>query len=747
VRLRRQGWQPVSAAIQSVFDELRARIQASPATRVVLSTLVRVPSVVGHLKPVVLLPMSAVTGLSEQQLRAILAHELAHVRRYDYAGNILQTVIETVLFYHPAIWWVSRVVRDEREHCCDDVALAVGCPASELARALITVDAARDNTARPEFENILVTAADGGNLLRRIRRIAKVRGDDGASRRSWVAGISVLVALVATSLVVLPRSTVASDNETVVATQSEEILIEGDNAASADDAAAPQLNAVDEADTVKQAAPQAAPQDVPLPVEKFPSFAKFPPSGSGLRVKLDERRWVEFNALASVDKVGGNDPKIFWRANGELINPPDGFDPLTLVPDKVDGRMSDVQRELLIQAVGPQGMNFSLSCSGGAAYGNFKVPIDDEFEQAPINSVLNRVQSNHTYAELQLTKEAWQDLSLQSGDGFQFVNEEDLPSVFVVSTDASEFAWKLDIQFAGKEQQSVGPLMVTDLNSQFGVPEGLRDKVRDELQSAEVVVFYFDKDKPLPKFLTLRRSRYDTVRFDNLSVFPGPRSAVRVSVNGVPVPTEGAPEVAAAIQEAASPPPKPAEDTAAKDSEQKKTPPLVESILQEGKVVDTEGKPVPDCWVGMFVEPLIFNEGMSPRTAFDDGPQLTHQMTTNADGTFSILAKKERRNFEGSFWAVSSDGVSGNLRMMTSWSYLQKNLTIKLDDAIAAVQVVDPNDRPVAHAHVVLEAVQYPRSVADRLPAEVRDRQTHTTMPTVAPRSVAGRQPPCEESS
>jgi beta-lactamase regulating signal transducer with metallopeptidase domain len=68
----------------------------------------------------ILLPSSVISGLSVKQLEMILAHELAHIRRHDYLVNLLQSIIETLLFYHPGVWWVSRQIRKEREHCCDD---------------------------------------------------------------------------------------------------------------------------------------------------------------------------------------------------------------------------------------------------------------------------------------------------------------------------------------------------------------------------------------------------------------------------------------------------------------------------------------------------------------------------------------------------------------------------------------------------------------------------------------------------
>ena len=81
------------------------------------------PTVIGWLRPVVLLPVSCLTGLSPEQIEAVLCHELAHVRRHDYLVSVVQSVIETLLFYHPAVWWVSKQIRRERECCCDELAV------------------------------------------------------------------------------------------------------------------------------------------------------------------------------------------------------------------------------------------------------------------------------------------------------------------------------------------------------------------------------------------------------------------------------------------------------------------------------------------------------------------------------------------------------------------------------------------------------------------------------------------------
>ncbi|HEV2844833.1 MAG TPA: M56 family metallopeptidase, partial [Thermoanaerobaculia bacterium] len=118
----RHGTRPVSEEWEAKLSVLARRLGVGRKVGVMESAAAQVPAVIGWLRPVILVPASALAGLSPRQLEAILAHELAHVRRHDYLINLLQTVVETLLFYHPAVWWVSAQVRRERENCCDDMA-------------------------------------------------------------------------------------------------------------------------------------------------------------------------------------------------------------------------------------------------------------------------------------------------------------------------------------------------------------------------------------------------------------------------------------------------------------------------------------------------------------------------------------------------------------------------------------------------------------------------------------------------
>jgi HEAT repeat protein len=162
--------------------------------RLFRSALVEVPTVIGWLRPVLLLPASALTGLPPRQLEVILIHELAHIRRHDYLVNLVQSLVEVLLFYHPAVWWLSRQVRRERESCCDDLAVALCGDRLLYARALLALAEAR------QPQPALSLAAGGGVLLERIRRLLGVPGPaaGGAGRR--LAGGAALASVVALGL-------------------------------------------------------------------------------------------------------------------------------------------------------------------------------------------------------------------------------------------------------------------------------------------------------------------------------------------------------------------------------------------------------------------------------------------------------------------------------------------------------------------------------------------------------------------
>ncbi len=189
-RLKMRETRPVAGRWQETLLFLCARLGVTQSVRLLESAMVQVPTAVGWLRPVILLPACALTGLTPRQLEAVIAHELAHIRRHDYLVNILQRMIETLLFYHPAVWWVSRQVRIEREYCCDDLAVAACGDALLYARALAEMEEMR---AEPQ----VAVAANGGLLIDRIRRLVGIPETQLNGLAGSLAGLIALLTIVA----------------------------------------------------------------------------------------------------------------------------------------------------------------------------------------------------------------------------------------------------------------------------------------------------------------------------------------------------------------------------------------------------------------------------------------------------------------------------------------------------------------------------------------------------------------------
>jgi len=189
-RLRRRGVCCAPAQWQEAVGRLSARLRVSRPVALLESCLADAPVVLGHWRPVILTPVGMLAGLPAGQVEAILLHELAHIRRWDYLVNACQRLVEGVFFYHPAVWWISGVIRAERENCCDDVAVAASGDAHEYAVALAALEQERCSGRSP------AVAATGGSLVKRIRRLLYPKGPNGA----WTPLLAALVLMVTAAL-------------------------------------------------------------------------------------------------------------------------------------------------------------------------------------------------------------------------------------------------------------------------------------------------------------------------------------------------------------------------------------------------------------------------------------------------------------------------------------------------------------------------------------------------------------------
>ena len=164
-RLGRRGARAADAVWKGRMERLAAALGVARRVDLKVSAAIDSPLSFGWWRPVILLPAALVAGMDPLLLEALLAHELAHVRRFDYLANLLQTAVETLLFYHPGVWWISGRIRAERELICDELAAgALGEP-RRLVLALRELDLFQLSNTQP------AQAAHGGNLMNRIRRL------------------------------------------------------------------------------------------------------------------------------------------------------------------------------------------------------------------------------------------------------------------------------------------------------------------------------------------------------------------------------------------------------------------------------------------------------------------------------------------------------------------------------------------------------------------------------------------------
>jgi hypothetical protein len=187
-RLRRRESSGVGEELLELCLSLQQRMGLTRVVRYCESLRLDGPAVAGWIRPVVLLPVTAITGLSEEQLEAVIAHELAHIQRHDAFVNLFQVSVETLLFYHPAVWWLGKRIRTERENCCDDVAVALCGSAVTYAHALTSM---AEWKAAPQ----LVMAGNRGALVERIARLLAANGSRESFRGANAsAGVLCLVA-------------------------------------------------------------------------------------------------------------------------------------------------------------------------------------------------------------------------------------------------------------------------------------------------------------------------------------------------------------------------------------------------------------------------------------------------------------------------------------------------------------------------------------------------------------------------
>ncbi|WP_440874988.1 M56 family metallopeptidase [Thalassotalea sp. PLHSN55] len=206
-QLPKHGIVPTNEQLQQRFVEFSQQLKITKTPRLLISLKVKVPMAIGWLKPVVIIPASMLSGLTPAQLDMLILHELAHIRRHDYLVNFLQTLVETLLFFHPCVHWVAKKMRNEREYCSDDI--AVHHCGNPVAYAHTLADTASHcKKHRAHTIPSIAMAASGGDLKQRVLRLIDhhhcVNENQTAKLLTSVAIIATLALVALSQFIHLP---------------------------------------------------------------------------------------------------------------------------------------------------------------------------------------------------------------------------------------------------------------------------------------------------------------------------------------------------------------------------------------------------------------------------------------------------------------------------------------------------------------------------------------------------------------
>ncbi|MEN8194399.1 MAG: M56 family metallopeptidase [Bacteroidota bacterium] len=201
-RIKRKHTVPMGSRWSKLAKRIANELGVNKTISLFESPLIKQPVVIGYFKPVILMPIGMITGLPHDQIEAIIAHEIAHIKRSDYLLNLFQSAVEILFFFNPAMWWFSSIVRKEREYSCDDLAVAVSGENTTLANALLSIE-------EKDWGAQILGVGLGGNkksLFRRIRRMNEEKNRNIDYQRRLFTLI-VLISLF-TSAILFSRSSV-----------------------------------------------------------------------------------------------------------------------------------------------------------------------------------------------------------------------------------------------------------------------------------------------------------------------------------------------------------------------------------------------------------------------------------------------------------------------------------------------------------------------------------------------------------
>lgn len=204
-RLKSYYIEPVGESVRQMVDQIRHHFNIRRTIQPLISSKVTSPMVIGHFKPVVLIPIKLAGSLTSDEMKIVLRHELAHIKRNDFLINLFQLIIESLFFFHPATWWISHIARQEREECCDVIAAETSDEKITLAKALTSIQEYKLKTN--SMAMALLNKKSG--FYNRIKNIFGNRPSSPSFREGVIVMLFVFVSTVFLSFVIIKKSNTA----------------------------------------------------------------------------------------------------------------------------------------------------------------------------------------------------------------------------------------------------------------------------------------------------------------------------------------------------------------------------------------------------------------------------------------------------------------------------------------------------------------------------------------------------------
>lgn len=195
--------------VQALLSNRLRELHIRKRVRIAESVMVKSPVLIGYFRPVILLPLGCAAGLPKEQLEALLVHELAHVLRHDFILNLIQEMLRMFFFYHPVTWWLNKVIRDERENCCDDIVFASGIEKLHLAAALAAIE-----EQQQQGDALVLAAKRSSNLVERIRRMFRNETIPTPRERAGASVLLLAGLLLVTTSISLAQAYKAGEDKT-----------------------------------------------------------------------------------------------------------------------------------------------------------------------------------------------------------------------------------------------------------------------------------------------------------------------------------------------------------------------------------------------------------------------------------------------------------------------------------------------------------------------------------------------------